>query len=131
MKGTVPLVGAKLRARAHHRNQYAAGFQETEGMADMIAVAAPVKGRIHDDAVIDGRRGKRKEVRLPHRFKAVQHAQLMRSEEHTSELQSLMRTSYAVFCLNKKTNTPKTRNTCTRYDTTARRKTTRSQSKNI
>src|SRR3546814_7133797 len=26
-----------------------------------------------------------------------------RSEEHTSELQSLMRTSYAVFCLNKKT----------------------------
>src|SRR3546814_7860007 len=24
-----------------------------------------------------------------------------RSEEHTSELQSLMRTSYAVFCLNK------------------------------
>src|SRR3546814_7811519 len=27
-----------------------------------------------------------------------------RSEEHTSELQSLMRTSYAVFCLTKKTN---------------------------
>src|SRR3546814_5755092 len=28
-----------------------------------------------------------------------------RSEEHTSELQSLMRTSYAVFCLKKKTST--------------------------
>src|SRR3546814_5825884 len=27
-----------------------------------------------------------------------------RSEEHTSELQSLMRISYAVFCLNTKTN---------------------------
>src|SRR3546814_5755525 len=27
---------------------------------------------------------------------------LQRSEEHTSELQSLMRTSYAVFCLKKK-----------------------------
>src|SRR3546814_3545796 len=26
----------------------------------------------------------------------------IRSEEHTSELQSLMRSSYAVFCLNKK-----------------------------
>src|SRR3546814_4224083 len=26
----------------------------------------------------------------------------VRSEEHTSELQSLMRNSYAVFCLNKK-----------------------------
>src|SRR3546814_1742278 len=28
---------------------------------------------------------------------------LLRSDEHTSELQSLMRTSYAVFCLHKKT----------------------------
>src|SRR3546814_1124358 len=28
---------------------------------------------------------------------------LVRSEEHTSELQSLMRISYAVFCLKKKT----------------------------
>src|SRR3546814_2053689 len=31
-----------------------------------------------------------------------------RSEEHTSELQSLMRISYAVFCLNKKKHTQKT-----------------------
>src|SRR3546814_5610790 len=30
-----------------------------------------------------------------------------RSEEHTSELQSLMRISYAVFCLKKKTKTYK------------------------
>src|SRR3546814_5023754 len=30
-----------------------------------------------------------------------------RSEEHTSELQSLMRISYAVFCLKKKTRTYK------------------------
>src|SRR3546814_6355293 len=30
-----------------------------------------------------------------------------RSEEHTSELQSLMRISYAVFCLKKKKRTPK------------------------
>src|SRR3546814_10164730 len=30
-------------------------------------------------------------------------AHQMRSEEHTSELQSLMRISYAVFCLKKKT----------------------------
>src|SRR3546814_5631397 len=29
-----------------------------------------------------------------------------RSEEHTSELQSLMRTSYAVFCLKKKKHNP-------------------------
>src|SRR3546814_5187001 len=31
-----------------------------------------------------------------------------RSEEHTSELQSLMRISYAVFCLKKKTKTANT-----------------------
>src|SRR3546814_9922907 len=30
---------------------------------------------------------------------------VLRSEEHTSELQSLMRNSYAVFCLKKKKNT--------------------------
>src|SRR3546814_2706835 len=32
-----------------------------------------------------------------------------RSEEHTSELQSLMRSSYAVFCLKKTTTPPTTR----------------------
>src|SRR3546814_2101248 len=32
----------------------------------------------------------------------------LRSEEHTSELQSLMRISYAVFCLKKKNNTKNT-----------------------
>src|SRR3546814_6744793 len=33
----------------------------------------------------------------------------LRSEEHTSELQSLMRTSYAVFCLTKKNMIPHTK----------------------
>src|SRR3546814_3309495 len=36
----------------------------------------------------------------------LEHA-LARSEEHTSELQSLMRISYAVFCLKKTTKTQK------------------------
>src|SRR3546814_4187425 len=35
---------------------------------------------------------------------------LVRSEEHTSELQSLMRISYAVFCLQKKKLTTSTMN---------------------
>src|SRR3546814_8857857 len=34
--------------------------------------------------------------------KAYPARQILRSEEHTSELQSLMRISYAVFCLKKK-----------------------------
>src|SRR3546814_9415617 len=39
--------------------------------------------------------------RTDHQQEAAQ-----RSEEHTSELQSLMRSSYAVFCLKKKNQTP-------------------------
>src|SRR3546814_9387176 len=35
------------------------------------------------------------------------HNVILRSEEHTSELQSLMRISYAVFCLKKKKKTMK------------------------
>src|SRR3546814_1387855 len=42
-------------------------------------------------------------VRVKDREIALQSRQFgMRSEEHTSELQSLMRISYAVFCLKKK-----------------------------
>src|SRR3546814_6425948 len=49
----------------------------------LAGLLAPVAGRSHQD---------RPELR----------AQYRRSEEHTSELQSLMRISYAVFCLKKK-----------------------------
>src|SRR3546814_6785232 len=42
-------------------------------------------------------------VATPGKFSAAR-----RSEEHTSELQSLMRISYAVFCLQKKTTTHQT-----------------------
>src|SRR3546814_9135296 len=42
-------------------------------------------------------------------FQAVSiNGEFHRSEEHTSELQSLMRISYAVFCLKKKKETQKT-----------------------
>src|SRR3546814_9693690 len=39
--------------------------------------------------------------------RAICRPQSRRSEEHTSELQSLMRSSYAVFCLKKKTQVAK------------------------
>src|SRR3546814_8529416 len=38
-----------------------------------------------------------------------------RSEEHTSELQSLMRISYAVFCLKKKKQSNQTKKKTTKY----------------
>src|SRR3546814_4261340 len=56
------------------------------------------QGDVGDDAgQVDGR--------LHARVAAADHRHALRSEEHTSELQSLMRISYAVFCLTK-TQTP-------------------------
>src|SRR3546814_8948749 len=40
----------------------------------------------------------------------------MRSDEHTSELQSLMRISYAVFCLKKKKTTPNNHKTTSKQE---------------
>src|SRR3546814_8718495 len=48
--------------------------------------------------------------------KMTRNSSVVRSEEHTSELQSLMRISYAVFCLQKKQAT---------LSTTSRQKQTR------
>src|SRR3546814_2113722 len=45
----------------------------------------------------------------------VDDADAIRSEEHTSELQSLMRISYAVFCLKKKKNKNTNITTCTTH----------------
>src|SRR3546814_4538878 len=49
-----------------------------------------------------GRQSHRRTGRTIHR--PERRATARRSEEHTSELQSLMRISYAVFCLKKKNN---------------------------
>src|SRR3546814_1893162 len=65
---------------------------------DGTRIRAPVAGR-------RARRGR--DSRPPpylYRLAAGQDRHQPRSEEHTSELQSLMRISYAVFCLKKKTN---------------------------
>src|SRR3546814_1981287 len=49
------------------------------------------------------------------RFYRVDCTPVNRSEEHTSELQSLMRISYAVFCLKKKKQTKETNTTNNTY----------------
>src|SRR3546814_5533589 len=63
------------------------------------------RGAIHRtcDNLSSQRRQKLAETRHPRSGRTA----IARSEEHTSELQSLMRNSYAVSCLKKKTNTPK------------------------
>src|SRR3546814_8490348 len=49
-----------------------------------------------------------------HLLERPQHSARQRSEEHKSELQSLMRISYAVFCLKKKKNANNTQRTYNR-----------------
>src|SRR3546814_1055490 len=50
-----------------------------------------------------------------HKAQKAVSASAARSEEHTSELQSLMRISYAVFCLKKKKQTQNTQTHCIKY----------------
>src|SRR3546814_2928212 len=59
------------------------------------------RGPVHGAAVTHPERPGLRLVRPQGRDHALQHG---RSEEHTSELQSLMRISYAVFCLKQKKN---------------------------
>src|SRR3546814_4972173 len=72
---------------------------------DQRALALALRRDDVDDAgrlVLDGRVG-RVERQLLRRIERRQIVEIdARSEEHTSELQSLMRISYAVFCLKKK-----------------------------
>src|SRR3546814_9219551 len=65
----------------------------------------PAEVRVDD---VMGRPGRRWPVAARQLVRALRpcfHMFQARSEEHTSELQSLMRISYAVFCLKKKTDT--------------------------
>src|SRR3546814_4799897 len=86
--GGVVLVDDDLLGAAEHPQRYV--FQlRAEFLADHIAGG--------EDCDI-----------LEHRFAAIAEARRLdgrRSEEHTSELQSLMRISYAVFCLKKQNTT--------------------------
>src|SRR3546814_2149322 len=61
-------------------------------------------GQFRRSAVQPARRGRRHQLADLFAIGRL-HGSRVRSEEHTSELQSLMRISYAVFCLKKKTTT--------------------------
>src|SRR3546814_10791201 len=63
--------------------------RHARAIIDPVAEIEPEANHLAEEAVID-------------QLAQSTHAAQMRSEEHTSELQSLMRISYAVFCLKKK-----------------------------
>src|SRR3546814_5547546 len=56
-------------------------------------------------SLIGERQARPENARLTKLLRGNSESIIQRSEEHTSELQSLMRNSYAVFCLTKKTVT--------------------------
>src|SRR3546814_7888425 len=79
------------------------GFERREAgelAADMERDTAHLQPRQAGEAGEDFRRGVDADAELVLRLAGRDLG--MRSEEHTSELQSLMRISYAVFCLKKK-----------------------------
>src|SRR3546814_8778259 len=82
-------------------------FHARERQADG-GIAALARGRARHFE-LGGRRALVLE-RFERRERFLAPRRLFRSEEHTSELQSLMRISYAVFCLKKKTK--ENANTC-------------------
>src|SRR3546814_4094178 len=89
----------------HHRHQHRQRAK-TDGAQGGDLAAAGGHCRVHGVQRGEDRAERHDEGDHPrqHRNGA---AKLTRSEEHTSELQSLMRISYAVFCLKKKNDNTK------------------------
>src|SRR3546814_5930527 len=94
-----------FRSREVDRDQMAAGKpprldsrKRRRRIAGTVGDRRPAKVGRH------GLRGRRSSLRERPQS-AFSRGNSPRSEEHTSELQSLMRNSYAVFCLKKKNNT--------------------------
>src|SRR3546814_2102722 len=88
------------------RQQGSAALQEyvDAGTGAMdVRPRPPAADRLAEGEVRQGARTRRRKYRGAERRSCLRRdRRAVRSEEHTSELQSLMRISYAVFCLKKK-----------------------------
>src|SRR3546814_1396644 len=80
-----PYTGRLSRGICTHRGGHAARYLDAAQRCDRVRLSVRRPGR------------------RAHNPRAHRQTCFHRSEEHTSELQSLMRISYAVFCLKKKT----------------------------
>src|SRR3546814_1661458 len=78
-----------------------AGGSVTAQLAGVLESPLQLEGTVS----CDGARGRLALQALEPASLPVEADLVIRSEEHTSELQSLMRNSYAVFCLKQKKNT--------------------------
>src|SRR3546814_8584004 len=110
------LIGTKLVSRLREKDHEvvaaspASGVNTItgEGLAEAlmdtkVVVDVANSPSFEDDAVMKFFKTSGRNLLAAEAAAGVGHHVALRSEEHTSELQSLMRTSYAVFCLKKKT----------------------------
>src|SRR3546814_4177883 len=84
---------------------YTTLFRSQHALGDPMFLVAPcvASGLVHHQGEnLASREGKRNTARIADLDQFARLHDRVRSEEHTSELQSLMRISYAVFCLKKK-----------------------------
>src|SRR3546814_1157465 len=95
-RSTEPLQPPQLLAASE--TSWISGMLSFENAPLADAVAAANRYNVQRIILVDATS---REFRFTGTFRATDAAGL-RSEEHTSELQSLMRISYAVFCLKKK-----------------------------
>src|SRR3546814_2535310 len=89
-----------LRDARHHRNEDAAEKADEQGMGRGLAEDRDAIAR--EGKILRGIEGESDRQPCKAAMEDQQQRWHGRSEEHTSELQSLMRISYAVFCLKKK-----------------------------
>src|SRR3546814_3698741 len=91
-----------LPSRAEHEVLH----QQLPAALEQVGKAAPALGCVENVILVDAHPRQRAALAGDPVTQVRQFFFLrQRSEEHTSELQSLMRISYAVFCLKKKTET--------------------------
>src|SRR3546814_1494465 len=87
---------------ALRREHFGFIFQHYRLLAELTAL-----GNVEIPAIYAGLAPRERRARAAALLTRLGMAERLRSEEHTSELQSLMRISYAVFCLKKKKTQPK------------------------
>src|SRR3546814_5324764 len=112
-----PVPGERDGLDGHHADEDAADEAGPGGGGDPIQLRKSEAGLLHrlrDQPVDVVEVAARSNLRHHAAVRAVLvelREDEVRSEEHTSELQSLMRISYAVFCLKKNKNTQRTTTT--------------------
>src|SRR3546814_6090306 len=88
--------------RQNRQVQRRLGAVAGKGMTDALQISPTTRSKARSTAFIRSSSSRPKGLLIFERGRVESLSTITRSEEHTSELQSLMRNSYADFCLKKK-----------------------------